>query len=172
MFDHTSIATPLRHQEHQTTADPFESRFGAGHRLPMGLREEAAGMSWSLFTATYCPTPATRIAHLDATRLRAGRYRFHAELVTYSKTNSPHTLTEEITCTGPVAACTHLLANAGRYVEILTFRQHQIFEATVTFVEVAHQHDHLRTAWAVGFGSTPAASAAAALSSGAHRIHD
>ena len=170
MFEHNGTTTTQQTRQ-LAFSDPFENRFGEGHRLPRGLREEAADMSWSLFTATYCPSPATRITQLESTRLRAGKFHFRGELVTHSKTDTPRHTSADITATGPVSACTHMLADAGRYVEILTFRQTRLFEATVTFVEVAHQHDHTRTAWAVGFGSTTESSVAAALSSGAQRIH-
>lgn len=154
-----------------TTTDPLEDRFGAGHRLPRGLREEADGMSWSLFTAIYCPAPEVRIAHLTSEKLRAGKFRYTGEVVEVSKTRAPETRTAEIETTGAISALTHMLAESGRYVEIRTFHQRRIFEATVTFIEVAHQNDHHHTAWAVGFGPTPDTSIAAALSSGAQRIH-
>ncbi|AWB82659.1 acetyl-CoA acetyltransferase [Corynebacterium yudongzhengii] len=152
-------------------ADPFEHRFGSTHRLPKGLRKEARGMSWPLFTATYCPTPDLRITGLTSEKLRAGKARFSAELTTYSKTAAPTSTRRETIATGPASAITHFLAEEGRYVEIRTFRQQRIFEATVTFLEVAHQWDHTRTAWAVGFGPTDATSIAHALASGAQRIH-
>lgn len=154
-----------------TITDPLEARFGEGHRLPRGLREEAAGMSWSLFTAVYCPAAKVRVSRLDCEKLRAGKFRYTGEITEVFKTQAPQTSTTEVETTGAISALSHLLAEHGRYVEIRAFRQKRIFEATVTFVEVAHQNAHHRTAWAVGFGPTPDASAAAALSSGAHRIH-
>lgn len=154
-----------------TLPDPFAARFGARYQLPRGLRAEAGGMDWPLFTATYCPAPELKITTLDATKLRAGRFRFTAEMTLSSKTERPRTFHHEITASGAVSAITHLLAEHGRYVEIRTFRQVRLFEATVTFAEVAHQLDHTRTAWAVGFGATPELSAANTLASGAQRIH-
>ena len=72
---------------------------------------------------------------------------------------------------GPTSAASHLLADAGRHVEILAFHQTELFESTVTFVLVSHQNNENRRAWALGFGSTPEASIAAALASGAQRIY-
>lgn len=154
-----------------TTTDPLEDRFGAGCRLPRGLREEAAGMSWSLFTAIYCPTPDIRVTSLDSEKLRAGRFCFTGEVVEYSKTRAPESRIAKLEATGAISALTHMLAESGRCVEIRAFHQKRLFEATVTLIEVAHQNDHRNTAWAVGFGPTPDASAAAAMASGAHRIH-
>ena len=151
--------------------DPFRARFGSAHRLPRGLREEARGMEWSLFTATYAPMPELRISRLESERLRGGHYLFTAELIRTSKTSQPQTEIREITASGPVSACTHLLADAGRHVEILSFHQSELYEATVTFLHLGHQTHHTRRAWAMGFGSTPEASVASALSSGAQLIY-
>ena len=35
--------------------DPFLARFG--HQLPRGLRQEAHGLQWRTFAATYSPHP-------------------------------------------------------------------------------------------------------------------
>ncbi|AGF73473.1 hypothetical protein [Corynebacterium halotolerans] len=170
----TSTSTPSPEQNAQPrlfAEDPFRARFGADHRLPRGLREEARGMEWSLFAATYAPMPELRISRLESARMRGGEYRFTAELTRTSKTAQPHAETREITAAGPVSACTHLLADAGRHVEILSFHQSELYEATVTFLHVGHQTHHRRRAWAMGFGASPEASAAAALSSGAQLIY-
>lgn len=168
MFERTAAHTVV---DLNTATDPFTARFGGGHKLPHGLRQEAAGMSWSLFTATYCPTPELKISSLESERLRGGKFRFSTELTLSSKTTSPQTFQHEVTASGAVCALSHLLAEHNRYVEVLTFRQHRLFEATVTFVEVAHQLNHHHRAWAVGFGPTPELSAGHALTSGAQRIH-
>lgn len=184
MFQHTAPRSTVTHfissdhapVESDTTSrlyaeDPFRARFGSRYRLPRGLREEARGMEWSLFTATYAPTADLRITRLDPTRLRGGKYRYSAELTRASKTTQARTETCEITATGPTSACSHLLAEAGRAVEILAFHQFELYEATVTFLHVGHQHDHNRHSWAMGFGATPEASVAAALSSGSQIIY-
>ncbi len=168
----TSPSVPAPATESRVFAeDPFRARFGAQYRLPRGLREEARGMEWSLFAATYAPMPDLRISRLESARLRGGKFHFTAELTRTSKTEQPQTETCEITAHGPVSACTHLLADAGRHVEILSFHQFELYEATVTLLHVGHQTHHNRRAWAMGFGATPEASSAAALSSGAQLIY-
>ncbi len=151
--------------------DPFTTRFGNDHRLPRGMRDEAAGMAWPLFIATYAPAADIRISHMEATRGRGGQQHFTAEMVRTSKTEQPITSTHDITAMGPTSAASHLLADAGRHVEIMAFHQTELYEATITFVKVAHQNNEKRTAWAMGFGATGEASIAAALASGAQRIY-
>lgn len=151
--------------------DPFTARFGNGKRLPRGLREEASGMSWPLFTAIYAPAADVRISSIEATRGRGGQTHYTAEMTRTSKTAQPTISTHEIMAMGSASAASHLLADAGRHVEILTFHQTELYEATVTFVEVAHQNNENRRAWAMGFGATPDASIANALASGAQRIY-
>ncbi len=184
MFQYTALRSTVTHftssdhapVESDTTSrlyaeDPFRARFGSRHRLPRGLREEARGMGWSLFTATYAPTADLRITRLDSTRLRGGRHHYSADLTRTPKTAQAQTESCEITATGPTSACSHLLADAGRPVEILAFHQFDLYEATVTFLHVGHQHDHNRHSWAMGFGANPETSVAAALSSGAQIIY-
>lgn len=171
MFQNTTSLTVTTHTSTDTDQDPFSTRFGSDHRLPRGLREESAGMSWPLFTAIYAPAADIRVTRLDTTRGRGGRQHYNAELTRTSKTTQPVTETHDITAMGPASAVTHLLADAGRHVEILSFHQTELFEATVTFVKVAHQHNENRQCWAIGFGPTPETSIASALSSGAQRIY-
>ena len=151
------------------TDDPFHARFGS--HLPRELRAEADGMTWSLFSATYAPHADIRITRLDCTPGRGGTQHFSAELTFLSKTEPPLTAEHTIDAMGTASACTHLLADAGRHVEIHAFHQVELFEATATFVKVGHQTADRRTAWAMGFGPTPATSIAAALASGAQRIY-
>lgn len=167
--EHTTRTGQLRRQPTQTPGtDPLQLRFGGTHRLPHGLREEAAGMDWNLFTATYAPQAEVRLHNLNSERLRGGLFRYTADRVHTSKTDQPRITTREIISTGPASACTGLLAEVGRHVEILSFHQLEIFEATVTFLHVTDSH---RSRWAVGFGPNRDISVAAALSSAGQRIH-
>ena len=152
-----AATTPHREEPRVFAEDPFRARFGL--QLPPGLREEARGMDWRTFTATYSPAATVGIRHLESTRLRMGKFRFEADI------NGEH---RSILATGPVSACTHLLADAGRRVEILSFHQFDLFQATVTFIHTVNEG---RTAWAMGFGPTRDLSAAAALSSAGQRLH-
>ena len=124
-------------------------------------------MEWRTFTATYAPASELRIHHIESTKLRGSTYRFTAT-ITDSRDGSRTTTHREIRATGPISACTNLLADAGRRVEILEFHQFEIFEATVTFIYTCENNHR---AWAMGFGSNRDLSAAAAMSSAAHRLH-
>ncbi|MGP6174665.1 acetyl-CoA acetyltransferase [Corynebacterium sp. A21] len=155
-------------QTETRSEDPLQNRFGTGHRLPRGLREEAAGMDWNLFTATYAPRAEIRLSHRDIEQLRGGLFRFHTDRTHTSKTADAHTDQLEIIATGPTSACTSLLAEAGRRIEILNFHQLEIFEATATFIKVT---DDRQTVWAIGFGPSPESSIAAALSSGGQLLY-
>ncbi|MDO4686102.1 MAG: acetyl-CoA acetyltransferase [Corynebacterium sp.] len=159
------VGSPIRTTTRFFADDPFRARFG--HQLPRGLREEARGMEWRTFTATYAPSSALRIHHIESTKLRGNTYRFDAT-ISDSRSGTRTTTHQEIEATGPISACTNLLADAGRRVEILEFHQFEIFEATVTFIFTC---DNNKRAWAMGFGANQELSAAAALNSAAHRLH-
>ena len=160
---HTPALSPER--------DPFQIRYEIDSKLPRDLREEARGMDWGLFKATYAPVPTMHLSLTGIEQVNWCDRRYAIELTHTSKTASPTTTHCEVTATGPAAAISQVLNDNGRYVEILSFHQIELFEATVTCVKVAHQVDHTRCAWAVGFGASSAHSIAAALSSGAQRIY-
>ncbi|MCX7445446.1 acetyl-CoA acetyltransferase [Corynebacterium sp. P7003] len=160
---------PFSHRDplRECTSDPFRPRFG--QNLPVGLREEAAGMDWRTFTGIYCPTPDLRIDGLTHTLLRDNRRRFTATLTSSRPGRGGVTHSHrEIVAMGAVSACTNLLADAGRRVEILTFRQREIFNGTAVFLEVC---DNRNRCWVLGFGGTPDAAVASAMSRAAHRLH-
>jgi hypothetical protein len=156
------------------TLDPLEERFGQGHRLPLPLRKDLAALDvgfadWHAFSSHFSPAPSLRLQLTGAEPLRGGRFRFIAEMThpAASGRGGDH----EIVATGPVSACTQLLSRAGRGLEILTFRQVELHEATATFVLAHHPHHHERAMWAFGFGATPQTSIASAMSAAAQRIH-
>ncbi|MBD8030104.1 acetyl-CoA acetyltransferase [Corynebacterium gallinarum] len=156
---------PIQSEPRIYAEDPFRARFG--FKLPRGLREEARGMEWRTFATTYAPTGNLRINNLEADSRRGGMYHFTATMIEGTGCERISTETE-IMATGPVSACTNLLADAGRRVEILEFHQFDIFEATVTFIYACNNN---RRTWAMGFGGTADQSAAAAMSSAAHLIY-
>lgn len=156
---------PLPSEPRIYADDPFRARFG--HQLPRGLREEARGMEWQTFTNTYAPTGNLRISNLASIARRGGMFHYTATLINATKSSRTTTDTE-IMATGPVSACTNLLADAGCRVEILEFHQFEIFEATVTFIYTCN---NVSRTWAMGFGGTAEKSAAAALSSAAHLLY-
>lgn len=164
----TSAHTPIpaeRTTSRTFADDPFRARFG--HRLPLGLREEARGMEWRTFTATYAPLGDLRITNLEAQKLRGTTYRYTAQITDTTGAARVES-TREIIATGPCSAVTNMLADMGRRVEILSFHQFEIFEATVTFIYTC---DNNKRAWAMGFGPTKEASIASALSTAATRLH-
>lgn len=149
------------------TEDPFRARFG--HRLPRGLRQEARGMDWRTFMATYSPTGGPlSIREFTATKGLAGRSTFRAAVTTGRGTDAERTRYAEVTAMGPVSAVTNLMADAGFRVEILEFHQFEIFEATATFLYAMHNNSRV---WAMGFGTTPEASVMTAMTCAANRLH-
>ncbi|MHA2789886.1 acetyl-CoA acetyltransferase [Corynebacterium sp. S7] len=153
------------------TRDALQIRFGTDRALPKELREESAGMNWHLFAATYAPNATLQISYTGSKNMDLLTSIYSAEITEHSKTEPPHTFNREIKASGPASAFSHMLADAGRHIEILKFHQIELFEATVTIIKAAHQVDEERTAWAIGFGATSEASIAHALSSGAQRIY-
>lgn len=142
--------------------DPFRARFG--RRLPAGMRQEARGMDWTRFIATYTPD-SIRVESLRSTRLTAGRKSYHMAITGLNEGMSTRV---SITSMGAASAVTQILADHGRRVEILEFHQYDIFEATVTFIYA--QHKNMKS-WAVGFGADRDISIASALCSAATRLH-
>lgn len=168
----TQQAPAAQTQQIQTAErDPFQIRFDSERRLPRELREEAMGMSWSLFSATYAPTPTVKISGIESRREHWCYTTYSADLTRTSKTSAPETTHHEVTASGPAHAFSAMLAEEGRHVEILEFHQFQLHEATFTAIKVAHQINERRTAWAVGFGATSESSIASAMASGAQRIY-
>ena len=162
---HPAPAAPRPTCTRSLAEDPFLARFG--HKLPAGLRNEAYAMQWRTFTATYAPATDLHLHFTDITKLRGSRLRFTAT-ITSSSGRSRTAQTTEIIASGAASAATQLLANAGRRVEILSFHQFEVFEATVTFILAAdNEHKH----WAMGFGSTREQSIATALSNAAYILH-
>lgn len=172
-FTFTQNSTPQRTSPQRTTEerDPFQIRFDSPRRLPRELREEAMGMSWKLFSATYAPTPTVKISDIEARRDHWCYTTYSANVTRTSKTFPPETTHHEVTTSGPAHAFGAMLADEGRYIEILEFHQFTLHEATFTAIKVAHQINERNTAWAVGFGATSEMSIAAAMASGAQRIY-
>ena len=172
----TALHDESHTQRHTTkvfreTRDPLQARYDIDAKLPRALREEAEGMDWGLFMATSAPAPTLHIGIISTDKVSWLDNRYTATVAELYKTRAAHTSTAEVTATGPAAAVSAILNERGRYVEMLSFHQIELYEATVTCVEVCHQVNHTRTSWAIGFGPSPAHSVAAALSSGAQRIY-
>ena len=138
-------------------SDPFFERFG--QQLPRGLREEAQGMSWQEFIGTYGRIDTHHIRHLSQEKIGLGTFRFEADI------DGTH---REIVATGPINACTNLLSDMGRRIEILNFHQYRVFEGTVTFIRATNNRE---TCWAVGFGPSQELSAASVMSAASCRLY-
>ncbi|MDN8595514.1 MULTISPECIES: acetyl-CoA acetyltransferase [unclassified Corynebacterium] len=167
---HTPQQAPQQ-QPQREQLDPFQRRFDSPRRLPRELRAEAMGMSWALFSATYAPSPTVKFSDIRSSHDHWCYTTYSADLTRTSKTFPPQTTRHEVTSSGPAHAFGAMLAEEGRYVEILEFHQFQLHEATFTAIKVAHQINERNTAWAIGFGATSESSIAAAMASGAQRIY-
>lgn len=151
--------------------DPLKARYEIDANLPRELREEARDMDWGLFMATYAPEPTLKVTLTGTEKKDWMKSEYSFDVLTSPKTSAPQHFQETIEATGPVRAIGQALDRHNRYVEILAFHQIEIFEATATCLKVGHSERDHRKAWAIGFGGTPEASAAAAMSAGAQRIH-
>lgn len=151
--------------------DEVMARIELGASLPRELREEARDMDWGLFMATYAPEPTLKITHTGTTQKNWMMSEYAFDVDAMPKASPARRTSEVIEANGPVRAITRVLNIHNRYVEILKFHQVELFGQTATFIKVGHSERHFRNAWVAGFGETPEASAAAALSAGAQRIH-
>ncbi|AZA10644.1 NAD(P)/FAD-dependent oxidoreductase [Corynebacterium gerontici] len=152
----------MQTQQYITTTDPFYERFGLP--LPTGLKEQASGISWATFTDTFAPIADLRVRINSTTQLRGTLNEYNITLLQRGQQREEHT----IVGAGAALACTQLLAERGRRIEILQFHQRKIFESTATFI-LAGNDVHSR--WAMGFGGTPEQSIAAALSTAGELLY-
>ncbi|AKK04009.1 hypothetical protein [Corynebacterium epidermidicanis] len=159
------FAAQTTHTTPTLTGDPFEARFG--HRLPRGLRAQAFGLQWRTFMETFAPGGDLRLSNIHEEKGEGGKRRYFAQL-TDTRGGRRIISGREQSAFGPARACTEMLWELGRPVEIISFHQCEIFEATVTFIYAGHLGKEV---WAVGFGPDNNNSVAAALSNAAHRLH-
>ncbi|MEB3022762.1 2-isopropylmalate synthase [[Mycobacterium] crassicus] len=149
-------------------ADQFQDRFHG--RLPRGLRDQAARLSWDGFVATYGratgPLALGRWCCLDAERPAT---RLGPQGRTYQATIAVRGV--KGTCTaaaqGPLAALTTMLYERGITLEILGFHQLRCGTETATFIHGSNGQD---TAWAMGFATDPGRSALEAVITCANRL--
>lgn len=136
--------------------------------LPRGLREDAQTMSWSTFTATYCPSGGPLRLGIwtcddsDRPGTRLGTRSFRATLAVGDRTE-----TATARASGPVAALTAMLYERGIGVEMTGFHQLQAGEHTATFVRGG---DGQRHEWAMGWAQDATESALRALIACANRL--
>ena len=146
----------------------FGERFGAA--LPLGLREQAAAMSWETFVATYGHTTGPlRLGHWACTdsgrtagRLGPQARHFRAMIAVGDSIN-----TSTAAASGPIAALTAMLHDRGVKIETLKFHQMRSGRDTATFICGTNGN---RADWAMGWSDDPTQSALRALITCANRL--
>ncbi|MDP8017509.1 alpha-isopropylmalate synthase regulatory domain-containing protein [Prescottella equi] len=142
--------------------DPFFQRFGA--HLPRDLRAQAQGLSWTEFAQRFSPTGGpVRLGSWTSEHLGAGRHTFTATLGLGDRISSA-----SATATGPIAALTSMLFDAGFQLEILSFHQQRTSEGTATFILAEHDGERR---WAMSIAEDCNASAREAIIAAANLLH-
>lgn len=132
-------AATTRHE----IADPFAARYG--RPMPRGLRSDAAGLAWSEFVEVYSPSGPARLGCWSSTPVGAGRHRFEATLTFGERIRHFATV-----ATGPIAALSAMLHDAGHALEIHSFHQIDTGEGIATFV---HCERDARRTWAMAIAA-------------------
>ncbi|BCN85963.1 2-isopropylmalate synthase [Rhodococcus hoagii] len=142
--------------------DPFFQRFGT--HLPRDLRAQAQGLSWTEFAQRFSPTGGpVRLGSWTSEHLGAGRHTFTATLGLGDRISSA-----SATATGPIAALTSMLFDAGFQLEILSFHQQRTSEGTATFILAEHDGERR---WAMAIAEDCNASAREAIIAAANLLH-
>ncbi|NKR45166.1 2-isopropylmalate synthase [Rhodococcus hoagii] len=142
--------------------DPFFQRFGT--HLPRDLRAQAQGLSWTEFAQRFSPTGGpVRLGSWTSEHLGAGRHTFTATLGLGDRISSA-----AATATGPIAALTSMLFDAGFQLEILSFHQQRTSEGTATFILAEHDGERR---WAMSIAEDCNASAREAIIAAANLLH-
>ncbi|EGD25874.1 2-isopropylmalate synthase [Rhodococcus hoagii] len=142
--------------------DPFFQRFGT--HLPRDLRAQAQGLSWTEFAQRFSPTGGpVRLGSWTSEHLGAGRHTFTATLGLGDRISSA-----SATATGPIAALTSMLFDAGFQLEILSFHQQRTSEGTATFILAEHDGERR---WAMSIAEDCNASARDAIIAAANLLH-
>lgn len=142
--------------------DPFFQRFGT--HLPRDLRARAQGLSWTEFIQRFGPTGGpVRLGSWEFSDLGAGRGTYTATLAIGDTITSA-----TATATGPIAALTAMLYDAGFQLEILSFHQQRTSAGTATFVLCDHDGERR---WATAIGADCISSSLSAIIAGANLLH-
>lgn len=146
----------------------FGGHFGCP--LPRGLREQAGGMSWENFAATYAPNSGPlRLGHWACTDTARPAGRLGPQLRNFRAmiADGDRISTSTAAASGPVAALTAMLHERGIAVETLRFHQMRSAEYTATFVCGTNG---VRSEWAMGWADDPTQSALRAVITCANRL--
>ena len=139
--------------------DPFTARFGIAS--PRTLATETAGITWSEFVERYSPTTGSmRLREWSVSPGTAGMRSYDGILDIDGRVAAFSTA-----ATGPIAALTTFLHEAGHGVEILAFHQRPVPEGTATFVHCEHDG---RRHWAIAISDSATDSALRAIIAGAN----
>ncbi|MEB3983710.1 homocitrate synthase [Mycobacterium sp. 663a-19] len=146
----------------------FRCHFGAA--LPRGLRDQAEGMPWEDFVATYCHAAGpVRFGHWACTdaerpagRLGPQARNFRAMIAVGDRIG-----TSTASASGPIAALTAMLHERGITIETLKFHQLRSGVHTATFV---YGSNGIRSEWAMGWAEHPTQSALRAVIACANRL--
>lgn len=142
--------------------DPFSRRFGS--QLPRDLRAQAQGLSWTEFAQRFSPTGGpVRLGSWEAADHGAGLSIYTATLGLGDRITAT-----SATATGPIAALTSMLYDAGFQLEILSFHQQRTAAGTATFVLCDHDGERR---WAMAIGDDSLSSSLAAIIAGANLLH-
>ncbi|MGF7121787.1 2-isopropylmalate synthase [Rhodococcus sp. AG1013] len=142
--------------------DPFSLRFGLP--LPRDMRAQAQGLTWAEFTERFGPTGGpVRLGSWTSEHLGAGRHTFTATLGLGDTISSA-----SATATGPIAALTSMLYDAGFQLEILSFHQQRTSAGTATFLLCEHEGERR---WAMSIADDCNSSAREAIIAGANLLH-
>jgi hypothetical protein len=118
---HITIAT-------SAASDVFAQRYGI--TLPRAMRAEVGELSWPEFLDRYCPTTGPiRLENWIAGPCGSGMWRYEATLEFDER---PRTFV--VSATGPMAALTVMLHEAGAGLEILEFHQFRAGAGMATVV--------------------------------------
>ena len=154
---------PCADTDRATSLDPFAARFG--RPLPLALRAEAAGTSWTDFAATYAPRRGPlHLGRWSAVALTGGLCAYEATFALHGAIHSSAAV-----ATGPVSAMTGMIHELGFRLEIRSFHRLDMGEYHGTFLLC--ESDDERTCWAMGLGSTAAESTLRAMTAGINRLY-
>jgi hypothetical protein len=146
----------------------FAQHFGAA--LPLGLRDQAAAMSWERFVATYGPTAGPlrlgQWACTDAAR-PAGRLGPQARAFRAMIAVGDSISAATAAASGPIAALTAMLHDRGIKIETLKFHQLRSNKQIVTFICGTNGS---RAQWAMGWSDDSTQSALRAVIACANRL--
>jgi len=146
-----------------TSLDPFAARYGRA--LPLALRAEAAGMSWTEFAANYAPQGGPlELRAWNTTVLTGGLCAYEA---TFELEGTEHSTAS--VATGPVSAMTGMIHELGFRLEIRSFHRQEMGDTHATFLLC--ESDDERSCWVMGLGGTAAESTLRAMIAGINRLY-